>query len=150
LRDRRYHRPPRDRFTILALGLISRRDSEMHWMRRNSGLGSWAALFALTIQLYLSFGHIHLEDLQVSSTAIAASSQTQPDNPTDDDHGPAGHDFCAICAALSLTASSALPTVAALAVPVNHPHAWAVDVRTTQLHYNVHFPFQARAPPRSI
>jgi hypothetical protein len=112
-------------------------------------LGSWAALFALTIQLYLSFGHIHLEDLQASSTATA-SSQTQPNNPADDDHGSAGHDFCAICAALSLTASSALPAVAGPSIPVDHPHAWAADVRTAQLSYNVHFPFQARAPPHFI
>jgi hypothetical protein len=122
----------------------------MHWIRRNSGLGSWAALFALTIQLYLSFGHIHLEDFQVSSTAIAGSSQTQPGNPADDNHGPGGHDFCAICTALSLTASSTLPTVAVLAVPVDHPHAWVVDIRTAQLPCNVHFSFQARAPPLSI
>jgi len=122
----------------------------MHWIRRNSGLGSWAALFALTIQLYLSFGHIHVEDFQVSSTAIAGSSQTQPGNPADDDHGPGGHDFCAICAALSLTASSTLPTVAMLAVPVDHPHAWVVDAWTAQLTYNVYFPFHARAPPLSI
>jgi len=119
----------------------------MHWIRRNSRFGSWAALFALTIQLYLSFGHIHLENFQVSSSAIAASSQSQP---ADDDHGRAGHDFCAICAALSMTASSALPTVAVLAIPVDHAHAWVVDVRTAQLPYNVHSPFQARAPPQSI
>jgi hypothetical protein len=122
----------------------------MHWIRRNRGLGSWAALFALTIQLYLSFGHIHLEVLQTSSTAIAASSQIQPNNPAGDDEGPAGHDFCAICAALSLTASSTLPTVALLAIPVDHPHPWAVDLRTAQHPYNVHFPFRARAPPLSI
>jgi hypothetical protein len=122
----------------------------MHWIRRNRGLGSWAALFALTIQLYLSFGHIHLEDFQVSPTAIAASSQAQPDNPSDDDHGPTGHHFCAICAALRLTTSSTLPTVAVIAIPVDHPHAWAIDVRTAQLPYNVCLSFQARAPPLSI
>src|ERR1051325_2881203 len=98
----------------------------MRWIRRNAGIGSWAALFALTIQLYLSFGHIHLEDLQPASPSAASSSQAQPSNPADEDHRPAGHEFCAICAALSLTASSTLPTVAALATPVDHPHAWAV------------------------
>jgi hypothetical protein len=122
----------------------------MLWIRRTSKLGSWAALFALTLQLYLSFGHIHPEDFQVTSTAIAGSSQTQPSNPADDDHGPGGHHFCAICAALGLTASSTLPTVAVLAVPVDHFHAWGIDVRTTQRPCNVYFPFHARAPPLSI
>jgi hypothetical protein len=122
----------------------------MHWIRRNSGLGSWAALFALMIQLYLSFGHIHLEDFQISSAAIVASSQTQPDNPADDDHGTGGQVVCAICAAVSLTASSPLPSVAALSVPVDHAHTWVVIVPTAQRPHNVLFLFQARAPPRSI
>ncbi|MFZ0400195.1 MAG: DUF2946 family protein [Pseudolabrys sp.] len=122
----------------------------MDWIRRNRGLGFWAALFALAIQLYLSFGHIHLQDFQVSSIAITASSQAQPNNPVDDDHGSGGHDFCAICAAVSLTASSALPTVAVLAIPVDQPHRWVVDVPTTQLSGKFRFLFQARAPPLSI
>jgi|SRR6516162_255274 hypothetical protein len=122
----------------------------MHWIRRKSGLGSWAALFALVIQLFLSFGHIHVEDFQVSSTTITGSSQTQPDSPLSDDHGSGGHDFCAICAALSLTASSTLPTVALLATPISHPHKWVVDFQPLQISDTVRLPFQARAPPRSI
>jgi hypothetical protein len=122
----------------------------MPWIRRNTGLGSWAALFALTVQLYLSFGHVHLEDFHVSSTAVAASSPSQPDTPVDDDHSRDGHDFCAICAALSLTASSNLPTIALLATPISHPHKWAVDLRLVQISDTVRLPFQARAPPRSI
>ena len=43
----------------------------MHWVRSNRRFGSWAALFALAIQLVLSFGHIHLEDFQGSSAAVA-------------------------------------------------------------------------------
>ena len=36
----------------------------MYWVRSNRRFGSWAALFALAIQLVLSFGHIHIEDTQ--------------------------------------------------------------------------------------
>ena len=73
----------------------------MHWVRKNCRLGSWAALFALCIQLALSFGHIHLEDIQASPTTAAAQLQDQAGGPADDDHGKPEHDFCAICAALS-------------------------------------------------
>ncbi len=122
----------------------------MHWVRSNSFFGSWAALFALAIQLVLSFGHIHLEDIKGSSAVIAAPSQVQPDTPADDDRGTPGHDFCAICAALNLTSSSTLPTVALLATPVDHPHKWVVDFQPAQISYNIHFLFQARAPPHTI
>jgi hypothetical protein len=122
----------------------------MYWVRSNSRFGSWAALFALAIQLVLSFGHIHLEGIQGPSAVITASSQAQPNNTPGDDRGTGGHDFCAICAALNLTSSSILPTVALPATPVDQPYKWVADVHPPQVSYRVHFPFQARAPPHSI
>jgi hypothetical protein len=62
----------------------------------------------------------------------------------------AGHDFCAICAALSLTSNSVLPAVSLLTTPVDHPHEWAADFRTAQVSFGLHFHFQARAPPHTI
>ena len=121
----------------------------MRWIRKNSRFGSWAAVFALTIQLVLSFGHIHLEDFQGSPALTASSSQANPAPADDEDRGRGPH-FCAICAALNLTASSVLPTVELPATPVDHPYKWIVDVRPVQVSYRVLFPFQARAPPYSI
>jgi DUF2946 family protein len=122
----------------------------MYWVRTNCRLGSWAALFALCIQLALSFGHIHLEDIQGSSSATAAQLQARTESPADDDHGKPGHDFCAICAALSLTSSSVVPTISLLVAPVDRPHEWIADFRTAQVSFALHFHFQARAPPSSI
>ena len=122
----------------------------MHWIRKNSRFGSWAAVFALAIQLVLSFGHIHLKDIQGSSAVIASSSQLQPNIPDDDDGGTTGQDFCAICAALNLTSSSVLPVAAVLATPVDHPHRWAAILHPAEISYRVHFLFQPRAPPHSI
>jgi hypothetical protein len=122
----------------------------MHWIRRNSRFGSWAAIFALAIQLILSFAHIHLKDIQGSSAVISSSSQLQPNIPDDDDQGTAGHVFCAICVALNLTSSSVLPTVAFPATPIDHPHKWVADLHPSQVSYRVHFLFQPRAPPHSI
>ena len=31
----------------------------MHWVRANRRIGAWVALFALSLQLVLSFGHVH-------------------------------------------------------------------------------------------
>jgi hypothetical protein len=122
----------------------------MQWVRRNCRFGSWAALFALSIQLVLFFGHIHLEDIQAYSSATVAQLQDQAGAPADDDHGKSQHDFCAICAALSLTSSSVLPTVSLLTAPVDRPHEWIADFRTAQVPFGLYFHFQARAPPQTI
>jgi hypothetical protein len=122
----------------------------MHWIRRNARFGSWAAILALTIQLVLSFGHIHLKDIQGSSAVITATAQVQSNSPADDDGGTTGHDFCAICVALNLTSSSVLPTVALPATPFDHPYKWVADLHPAQVSYRVHFLFQPRGPPHSI
>ena len=122
----------------------------MYWVRTNCRLGSWAALFALCIQLALSFGHIHPEDIQGSSSAKVAHLQDQNDGSPDADHGKPDHDVCAICAALSLTSSSVLPTVSLLTTPVDHPYEWIAEFRTAQVTFGLHFHFQARAPPQAI
>ena len=122
----------------------------MYWIRRNSRIGSWAALFALTIQLFLSFGHIHLGGIQGSSAVLSAQSQVTSHSPADDDSGPAGHCFCAICASLNLTATSILPVVALLAAPFDHSHKWFAFLSPAQVSYRIHFLFQPRAPPHSI
>jgi len=121
----------------------------MYWIRKNRRFGSWAAVFALAIQLVLSFGHFHLEDFQRPSTVTASSAQPLSNTSDDDDRGT-GHNFCAICLALNLTSSSVLPTVALLATPVDHPHKWIADLRPAQVSYSVYLLFQPRAPPHSI
>jgi DUF2946 family protein len=121
----------------------------MHWIRRNSRFGSWAAIFALAIQLVLSFGHIHLENFQGSPALTASSSQPNPNTSGDDDRGRA-HDFCTICASLNLTSSSVLPAVAVPATPIDNPHSWTAVLHPAQVSYRVHFLFQPRAPPHSV
>ena len=36
----------------------------MQWFRSRVKLGSWVALFALALQLALTFGHVHLDGLR--------------------------------------------------------------------------------------
>jgi hypothetical protein len=127
----------------------------MQWVRRNICCGCWAALFALAVQFVVSFGHIHLKDLQVASPAVTTPLQPQANDadgtgPADDDRGGIRHRFCAICVAFNLTANSVLPTVSLLTNPVDRPQEWVADFRTTHVPFGLDFYFRARAPPPLI
>ena len=121
----------------------------MRWFRTHIGLGSHLALFALAIQLVLSFGHVHVGKLAPSSPQAGISLAQLPDGnnaPGRDRHSGA-NDFCAICATISLIASSALPEPARLAPPLVTASSWPYDFSSTVPSSASHFPFQARAPP---
>jgi hypothetical protein len=125
----------------------------MHWVRRNRQFGSLAALFALAIQLVVSFAHVHLTNFQDSSAVVALEqlpAGTSGNGPADhDDRGPGGHTFCAICAALNLTSSSIVPVFESPATPIAHPYKWTIDIRSAQISRRFNLVFQARAPPHS-
>jgi hypothetical protein len=119
----------------------------MSWVRSNRRVGSWIALFAITLQLALSFGHLHLEGVGLVPSAAASA---QANGSADDGPLPVGrhgHDLCAICATLGLLSTSALPAVSSLVLPVEAARVWVADLRSTPLPFALHFIFQARAPP---
>jgi hypothetical protein len=76
----------------------------MRWIRAKQRLGGQLALFALALQLFLSFGHIHREDIYgpFYASSHAATDQKAPSG------GPSQHrdDYCEICATISLLSSS--------------------------------------------
>ena len=88
--------------------------SSMRWRRSNMRLGLWSALFAITIQLALSFGHLHpgigsagtnsilLALLDNQSSATAPDQDAAPAIPKKSPHRTAS-DFCAICSLIQLT-----------------------------------------------
>jgi len=118
----------------------------MQWFRANLKAGARLALFALTVQIALSFGHVHLGNLAHAVPSLAsASTQSTPSAPTQ----PAGHanDYCAICATIHLTAISFLPPAPQLPVPfvarsVEHFNSAAVVFIAPR-----RAPFRSRAPP---
>src|SRR4249919_3543976 len=87
----------------------------MRWFRATLSTGARLALFALTVQIALSFGHVHLGNFGHAVPSLAsASTQSTPSAPTQ----PASHaDYCAICATIHLTAISFLPPAPQLRVP---------------------------------
>jgi len=98
----------------------------MRWLRSHIRLGSRLGLFALTVQLALSFGHVHFADasprsglaphalqLAVRPPLTLAVSPTAPIQ-----HKPDGlaDDFCAVCSVMQLAGVPAI--VPDLPVPI--------------------------------
>ncbi|HZP76725.1 MAG TPA: hypothetical protein VFB45_11320 [Pseudolabrys sp.] len=121
----------------------------MRWIRRNRQWGGRLALFALALQLILSFGHVHAEDLGLAAPAAVSQAQGASGGNSTPSHSRDAHDICAICVTLNLTAASSLPTVAALVLPVAREWDWPADIAATRAAFDLTASFQARAPPRA-
>jgi hypothetical protein len=119
-------------------------------MRRSIRLGSCLALFALALQLSLSFGHIHAEDL-APATSIPATMSADQDggNPAEPDHHGLGHDDCPICAAAALLATLVIPSPPALDAPATYRFVVPDEAITLQWVGKPSRLFQARAPPHA-
>lgn len=120
----------------------------MGWFRRRCRLGGWVALVALVLQLALAFGHSHSEAFsrtaEIAALTDGGSDGGQPDSPA----APHDHDYCGVCAVLSLLAGAQtadvptlpMPAVAAVTVVAEPGTIHAIRGRTA---------FQSRAPPLS-
>jgi hypothetical protein len=131
------------------------RRSRMRFFRSHRLKVVLLALFALTCQFVLAFGHIHLDRLAGNSShwAVAAASTPSPavlpTSPRQNSPSGLGEDFCAICAnagvtgALVVPASPAVPPRISFVTKLHWPFA-AVAAASFD-----HFPFDARGPPRA-
>ncbi len=119
----------------------------MRIFRSKRSWGGWLALFALGLQLTLSFGHIHAEDL--APLNVAAQSQGASQNAPADDHHDGDKDFCAICAVMHMAGTTLLPSPPAVALPVDVVSAVVVVADLTALQPPARQSFQARAPPQA-
>ena len=127
----------------------------MRWVRSKRKFGGHLALFALALQFYLSFAHIHPEDIYGPAKLPLSSAAQIASPPTDvakvRTAGRASHhgnDICAICATIYLLNSSSTPKapqilpVALNSRPAEHfTHTAALFVAPRRA------PFQSRAPP---
>jgi hypothetical protein len=115
-------------------------------MSRHRRFAGTLALFALALQIALSFGHIHLRDFpgvpgvgQARATTTDPAGNNNPNHPTDD--------YCLICAAANLAGTLVVPDTVALPVPLD-----ATDTRYGYFYFQSpgridHALFRARAPP---
>jgi hypothetical protein len=127
----------------------------MGWVHGHKRYGARLALLALALQIVLSFGHVHLENvhldgIRASHVAVAgahnaatvqASRQLPAQNPGD------GDDYCAICASIFLASTSYVSQPPPLPVPagfhrIEHSYSVAFDTIAPR-----RVAFQSRAPP---
>jgi hypothetical protein len=95
----------------------------MDWFRSRSKLGAYLALFALALQLALTFGHVHLDraapisaDRFAVATADASNAaQVKPTDPTD--RHDRADDHCAICTLIHLAGALVLAEPPSLPLP---------------------------------
>jgi len=129
----------------------------MGWVHGHKRHGALLALAALALQIVLSFGHVHLENVHLDGirpgaahTALAsahkpaiaqASQQLPAQNPGADD------DYCAICASIFLASTSVISLAPPLPVPVGFQrieHSFGVAFGAIAPR---RVAFQSRAPP---
>ena len=127
----------------------------MQLVRANLKVGSWCALFALAVQLTLSFGHFHRGDLgsgttsPTLSTSIAGRAILRAVDNGDGPSKPAvpAADYCGICALVNLAGSTVAPATFAIPLPAFASTTVAWPIAETAPASLLHFHAQARAPP---
>ena len=124
----------------------------MRWLRANRGFGGRLALFALALQLYLSFGHHHPDDIYGSihpaiNGPIALPAADHAAVLTSDHRSTAADDYCEICATISLLSTSFLAQSPQLPVPFNSRSVEHFDRVAAIFVSPRRAPFQSRAPP---
>jgi len=127
----------------------------MRWFRANRAAFAWLAFFALTCQLVLSFGHIHIGKLSNSPGELAVLAPagdgvagTAPASPHKNPKGLA-EDFCAICASISIASALVVPDAPATVPPISFVLVFQWTVATTEPLWSDHFLFDARGPPQA-
>ncbi|MGA8696290.1 MAG: hypothetical protein WB689_21100, partial [Xanthobacteraceae bacterium] len=87
----------------------------MNWFRSTIRPFAQLALFALAVQMVVSFGHMHRDDLGLPPLATAhwahfpSGAAQALTGPTDRDQYPSSDDYCPICASIALLATGAPP-----------------------------------------
>ncbi|QOG21587.1 MULTISPECIES: DUF2946 domain-containing protein [Bradyrhizobium] len=134
----------------------------MKWFRSNIRHGARLALFAMLVQLALTFGHSHWF---AQATPLAAASLQQTDNgkavastdragvqkqsPGSPDREQPGEDNCAICAVVAMAGTVVFATPPLLQLP----QATELLYRTLDAEFihleSARTAFQPRAPPAS-
>jgi hypothetical protein len=125
----------------------------MNWVRSTIRPFARLALFALALQMVVSFGHMHPDDLGLSSWATAhrahfPSGVAQAlSGPVDRDQYPSSDDYCPICASIALLATGAPSLPPVVVAPPVISAVWSSPTSPYLVATKAIFSFQARAPP---
>jgi hypothetical protein len=113
---------------------------------------AWIGLFALLLQLFMSFGHFHRRDFLApraasgSTTAILAPNQ--PSSRQEQSPSRLPDNDCPICSAMHIAASGLLPAPPLVASPAEFSQV-SLQFFIERFSFGVsrHLLFQTRAPP---
>ena len=125
----------------------------MNWFRSNIQSGTWLALVALTLQMAVSFGHMHRHDLGLPPLIKAGQTQTltdeaaAPADPDDQDHHSGPDHYCPICASIALIGTGAPALAPVLVVPTSIVRVSPSEKPVYLPHPQFALSFQARGPP---
>jgi len=104
-------------------------------------------LFAIALQLAVSFGHVHAKEF-AGTSGPAAVAETPADNlPAQVPAGGDRHPDCAVCSAIHIAGTSLLPIAPWIVEFATQGAALAVISFTAAVPRERARPFQARAPP---
>ncbi len=117
----------------------------MKWLRSKAKRLSLLALFALALQLGLSFGHHHDVAVAGISASVAQSAAT-PDTDHDQD---VHRDLCAICATMAMANTVVAAAPPSLTVPQTVAALRAAFLTETIATDSRRGAFRSRAPPQS-
>ncbi|CAN5326968.1 hypothetical protein BH10PSE11_BH10PSE11_14510 [soil metagenome] len=104
------------------------------------------ALFALALQLGLSFGHTHHDVAVAGISASAVQSASTPDTDHDQD---VHRDLCAICATMAMANIAVASAPPALTVPQTVTALQTAFLPETIAPDSRRSAFRSRAPPQS-
>jgi hypothetical protein len=133
----------------------------MRWFQSHRVTVTALALFALTCQFVLSFGHVHLDRfvgnarywsvVAAAGKAAAAPGQVTPADlptwPRQNNPSGLGDDFCAICANINLAGALVAPTAPALLARISLFKELQWSFTAAQARSIRHIHFNARGPP---
>jgi len=125
----------------------------MNWFRSRIRSGARLALFALAVQMVVSFGHMHRDDLGLpplagtDHTSIASNTAPGSQAPTGPQRQPASDDYCPICASMALLATWMPVLPPPLVTPEPIRRVWPPLASWHSLPTQFSLSFQARAPP---
>jgi Protein of unknown function (DUF2946) len=132
------------------MGALNAGGINMNWFRSRSRSAARLALFALAVQMVVSFGHLHRDDLGLPPLPIADQTRINVDSSgasAPQHHNQKPDDYCPICASMALIAT-ALPSLPPMLVtPDPIRRVWPTQIPVRGVSVKVALSFQARAPP---
>jgi Protein of unknown function (DUF2946) len=122
----------------------------MSWFRLQRRSWAWTALFALALQLCLSFGHVHgLAGGHINSVQLSAVQGGGPAPIPSNNSGDHDDDYCAICAVLAMLSGAQTASAPAVALPTFVTSAERLTVPDTLVSEPQRAAFRSRAPPQA-